>query len=66
MLPVLDGSVAMLSRHLGMSATDRIAGQHELDAEYFERMEAINFALTHDDGQNHSGSSRRRRRPAWR
>ena len=55
MLPVLDGSVAMLSRHLGMSATDRIAGQHELDAEYFERMEAINFALTHDDGQNTQG-----------
>jgi len=52
MLPVLDGSVAMLSRHLGMSATDKIAGQHALDAEYFERMEAINFALTHDDGQN--------------
>ncbi len=55
MLPVLDGSVAMLSRHLGMSATDKIAGQHALDAEYFERMEAINFALTHDDGQNTDG-----------
>ena len=54
-LPVLDGSVAMLSRHLGMAATDRIAGQHALDAEYFERMEAINFALTHDDGQNVEG-----------
>lgn len=55
MLPVLDGSVAMLSRHLGMSATDKIAGQHALDAEYFERMEAINYALTHDDGQNVDG-----------
>lgn len=55
MLPVLDGSVAMLSRHLGMSATDKIAGQHALDAEYFERMEAINYALTHDDGQNTDG-----------
>ena len=55
MLPVLDGSVAMLSRHLGVSASDKIAGQHALDAEYFERMEAINFALTHDDGQNIAG-----------
>ena len=55
MLPVLDGSVAMLSRHLGMSTTNKIAGQHALDAEYFERMEAINFALTHDDGQNIAG-----------
>lgn len=55
MLPVLDGSVAMLSRHLGVAASDKIAGQHILDAEYFERMEAINFALTHDDGQNVAG-----------
>lgn len=55
MLPVLDGSVAMLSRHLGVAPTEKIAGQHQLDAEYFERMEAINFALTHDDGQNVDG-----------
>jgi len=26
--------------------------QHELDEEYFSRVEAINFALTHDDGQS--------------
>jgi len=51
-LPVLDASVHMLSRHLGVTATEKIAGQHALDAEYFERMEAINFALAHDDGQN--------------
>ncbi|MCG8357557.1 MAG: pyruvate, phosphate dikinase/phosphoenolpyruvate synthase regulator, partial [Kiloniellales bacterium] len=25
--------------------------QHALDAEYFERIEAMNFALIHDDGQ---------------
>ncbi|MEO0983117.1 MAG: pyruvate, water dikinase regulatory protein [Pseudomonadota bacterium] len=54
-LPVLDQSVHMLSRHLGIAATDRIAAQHALDTEYFERMESINFALTHDDGQNVDG-----------
>ncbi len=54
-LPVLDPSVHMLSRHLGVSQTGRIAGQHALDTEYFERMEAINFALSHDDGQNVDG-----------
>lgn len=54
-LPVLDGSVAMLSRHLGIAPTDRIAAQHALDADYFERIEAINFALAHDDGQNTAG-----------
>ena len=26
--------------------------QHELDEDYFNRVEAINFALTHDDGQS--------------
>ncbi len=51
-LPVLDQSIHMLSRHLGVSATDRIAGQHALDAGYFNRIEAVNFALAHDDGQN--------------
>lgn len=51
-LPVLDASIAMLGRHLGISANQKVAGQHALDEEYFERMEAINFTLAHDDGQN--------------
>lgn len=55
MLPVLDHSVDMLSRHLGLAATDRVAGQHNLDDDYFRRMEAINFTLAHDDGQATQG-----------
>ncbi len=51
-LPVLDASIAMLGRHLGISANQKVAGQHALDDDYFERMEAINFTLAHDDGQN--------------
>lgn len=51
-LPVLDPSIAMLSRHLGVAPNNRVAGQHALDEDYFERMEAINFTLAHDDGQN--------------
>ena len=51
-LPVLDASIAMLSRHLGISANQKVADQHALDDDYFERMEAINFTLAHDDGQN--------------
>ena len=54
-LPVLDMSVAMLSRHLGISANHKVAGQHALDEDYFERMEAINYTLAHDDGQNVDG-----------
>ncbi len=54
-LPVLDPSVHMLSRHLGVAASERIARQHMLTREYFERMDAINYALAHDDGQNVQG-----------
>jgi len=54
-LPVLDQAVHMLSRHLGMSANDSTASQHRLDTGYFDRMEALNFSLAHDDGQNLEG-----------
>lgn len=54
-LPVLDASVAMLSRHLGVSANHKVGNQHALDQDYFDRMEAINFTLAHDDGQNVDG-----------
>ncbi|MEM6626516.1 MAG: pyruvate, water dikinase regulatory protein [Pseudomonadota bacterium] len=53
-LPVIDPAVDMLSRYLGLPSAHRVAGQHNLDAEYFERMEAINFSLAHDDGQGMS------------
>mgnify|MGYP003646220319 CR=1 FL=1 len=39
-LPVLDASVAMLGRHLGVSANRIVAGQHALDDDYFERCPA--------------------------
>jgi regulator of PEP synthase PpsR (kinase-PPPase family) len=42
----------MLGRHLGVAPNNRVAGQHAMDEDYFERMEAINFTLAHDDGQN--------------
>lgn len=54
-LPVLDASVSMLSRHLGLRASERIAAQHDLNEEYFERMEAINYTLAHDDGAGADG-----------
>jgi [pyruvate, water dikinase]-phosphate phosphotransferase / [pyruvate, water dikinase] kinase len=50
-LSVLDNAINMLSRYLGLQTIMRTAGQHTLDANYFRRMEAINFALSRDDGQ---------------
>ncbi len=35
-----------------MPARAVVAGQHTLDAEYFRRIEAMNFTLGHDDSQH--------------
>jgi regulator of PEP synthase PpsR (kinase-PPPase family) len=51
-LPVIDAAVNMLSRYLGVQSAHKVAGQYHLDAEYFQRIETINFALQHDDGQH--------------
>jgi len=51
-LAVIDPAVNMLSRYLGLPSAHKVAGQYHLDAEYFQRIETINFALQHDDGQH--------------
>jgi hypothetical protein len=37
--------------YLGAASTPTVAGQHVLDAEYFQRIEALNFTMAHDDGR---------------
>jgi predicted house-cleaning NTP pyrophosphatase (Maf/HAM1 superfamily) len=39
------------SRYLGASLTRRVGVQHALDTDYFNRMDALNYAIGHDDGQ---------------
>ena len=48
---ILDPVFAVFQSYLNVSQTHRIGGQHELDAEYFKRMEALNYTMVHDDGQ---------------
>jgi regulator of PEP synthase PpsR (kinase-PPPase family) len=36
--------------YLGMASTPTVGGQHVLDADYFRRIEALNFSMIHDDG----------------
>jgi regulator of PEP synthase PpsR (kinase-PPPase family) len=36
--------------YLGMASTPTVGGQHQLDADYFRRIEALNFSMLHDDG----------------
>ena len=48
---ILDPVFAVFQSYLNVTQTHRIGGQHELDAEYFKRMEALNYTMLHDDGQ---------------
>ncbi len=51
-LSVLDPILSKLGSYLGQEFSHKIGAQHELDAAYFERIEALNYTITHDDGQN--------------
>ena len=53
-IAALDPLVSALARYLGASLSTRVGAQHALDAGYFERMDALNFAMAHDDGQGAS------------
>ncbi|WP_110298528.1 pyruvate, water dikinase regulatory protein [Blastomonas natatoria] len=52
MVPALDAVSDALSNLLGQAAKARPGRQHVLDAAYFARVEAIQFTIAHDDGQN--------------
>ncbi|MGD0191913.1 MAG: pyruvate, water dikinase regulatory protein [Rhizomicrobium sp.] len=50
-LNVLDAPIATMRQYLGAAETHRPGGQHEVDQRYLQRIEALNFAIAHDDGQ---------------
>src|SRR5207253_8034175 len=43
--------VSAMSRYLGYSTTTRVGAHLRLDNDYFNRMDALNYAIGHDDGQ---------------
>jgi len=51
-IPVLDPVIGALASFLGRQSRGLPGRQHELDAEYFGRIDAMSFALAHDDGQS--------------
>ncbi|CAO3415325.1 pyruvate, water dikinase regulatory protein [Azospirillum doebereinerae] len=51
-IPVLDPLINALAAFLGVESQRQPGRQHALDAEYFSRMDAVDFALSHDDGQS--------------
>ncbi len=50
-VPVLDEVMNALTILLGSAGRPQIGRQHVMDAGYFTRIEAMDFAMRHDDGQ---------------
>ncbi|MDA1089118.1 MAG: kinase/pyrophosphorylase [Proteobacteria bacterium] len=50
-IAVLDQIIAKLGNHLDAEVHPMPGRQHVMDAEYFSRIEAMHFVLSHDDGQ---------------
>ncbi|MEM1047638.1 MAG: pyruvate, water dikinase regulatory protein [Pseudomonadota bacterium] len=48
---VLDPIHNVFQAYLNLPLTAKIGGQHALDADYFRRIEALNYTMMHDDGQ---------------
>lgn len=50
-LAVLRPIMQVFEAYIGAPQTPTVAGQHVLDADYFRRIDALNFTMRHDDGQ---------------
>lgn len=50
-LAVLQPIMQVFENYIGAPQTPTVAGQHVLDADYFRRIDALNFTMRHDDGQ---------------
>jgi hypothetical protein len=51
-VPVLDPVMTALAGHFGKTARGLSGRQHAMDQGYFNRIEAMDYALSHDDGQS--------------
>ena len=50
-ISILDPVIHGLASYFGAESLDRPGLQHEMDAQYFRRIEALDFTMAHDDGQ---------------
>jgi regulator of PEP synthase PpsR (kinase-PPPase family) len=49
---ILGPVLRVFQSYLGAAVTHRVGAQHTLNAEYFKRIDALNFTMLHDDGQH--------------
>ena len=54
-LSILDPVLGLFQSYLGAATTHRVGAQHMLNAEYFKRIDALNYTMLHDDGQHAEG-----------
>lgn len=52
---VLEPVLVTFQSYLGQVTTRRASAQHVLNAEYFHRIDALNYTMEHDDGQMAEG-----------
>jgi regulator of PEP synthase PpsR (kinase-PPPase family) len=51
-LSVLQPISSLFHSYLGTTSTARPGAQHMLNADYFKRIDALNYTMMHDDGQH--------------
>lgn len=51
-ISILDPVIASLATYLNAESKPHVGGQHALNAEYFRRIDALNYTMLHDDGQH--------------
>ena len=50
-LSILGPVLRLFQAYLGAESTHKVGAQHMLNAEYFKRIDALNYTMMHDDGQ---------------
>jgi hypothetical protein len=51
-LSILGPVLQLMRSYLGAETSHRVGAQHTLNAEYFKRIDALNYSMLHDDGQH--------------
>ncbi len=54
-LSIIGPVLQLFQAYLGAETSHRVGAQHVLNAEYFKRIDALNYTMLHDDGQHTEG-----------
>ncbi|ACI91531.1 hypothetical protein OCAR_4385 [Afipia carboxidovorans OM5] len=54
-LSIIGPVMELFRAYLGRETSPRVGAQHTLNAEYFNRIDALNYTMMHDDGQHVEG-----------